>query len=168
VTPRDPTWQLTGRQRDRYQELLSIADGDALHDLLVRHGPEILDRDLPYLVVAARNQVRSRSRRGAAKYERPSEDVGADAEADSLWDPVARAMAHEGLRELLAELGDLDPRDVMVLWSHAAGRTDHEIAAEWDKLGFKPRGPSLESIRTRRARARTLLRQRLRRKDHGS
>jgi hypothetical protein len=73
VTPR----QLSDRQRARYAELLRVTDPDALHDLLVRRGPEILDRDLPYLVVAARNQLRGKMRRGAASHEIPSTDVGA-------------------------------------------------------------------------------------------
>ena len=52
-----------------YERLSEIADQDAVHDLLVKYGPEILDRSLPYLVVAARNRVRSRLRSGAGRYE---------------------------------------------------------------------------------------------------
>jgi hypothetical protein len=62
----------------------------------------------------------------------------------------------------VAELAELDPRDVLALWSHAAGWTDAEIAVQWDELGFDPPKPSPDLIRTRRARARTRLRERLR------
>jgi hypothetical protein len=147
--------------RERYSELLRVVDPDALHDLVVRHGPEILERDLPYLVVAARNQRRGKLRRGAARYEVPSADVRAGEAAGSVWDPLARVVARETLRELLAELAELDPRDVLALWSHAAGRTDAEIVAEWDALGFEPANPSEASIRQRRSRTRQRLRERL-------
>jgi hypothetical protein len=162
VTPRQPTWQLSNRQRRHYVALLRASDPDALHDLLVRNGPEILDRDLPYLVIAARNQLRSRLRRGAASHEIPSPDVRADEEAGSLWDPLARVMADEALGELLIELAELDPRDILVLWSTAAGRSDAEIAGEWDELQFQPSNPSPDLIRKRRERARTRMRDRLR------
>lgn len=137
-----------------------MSDSDALHDLLVRHGPGILDRDLPYLVVAARNQKRSTLRRGAARFETPSPDVHID-EQRSLWDPLARVMADEALGQLLSALASLDPRDVLVLWSNAAGQSDAEIASQWDSLRFDPPNPSIESIRKRRQRARARLQERI-------
>ena len=161
MTPRQRTGQLSDQQRKRYAELLRVSDPDALHDLLVRHGPGILDRDLPYLVVAARNQQRSTLRRGAASHEVPSPDIRDDQAERSLWDPLARVVADEALNDLLTALGDLDSRDLLVLWSHAAGRSDAEIAAQWDDLQFDPPRPSIESIRKRRQRARTRLRKRL-------
>ena len=164
VTPRPRrTWTLSDEQRRRYAELLRVSDPDALHDLLIRHGSGILDRDLPYLVVAARNQQRSTLRRGAPSREIPSPDVSGDLDQPSLWDPLAIVLADEGLRELIAGLAELDPRDVLALWSHAAGRSDAEIAAQWDDLRFEPPNPSEESIRKRRQRARKRLRERLRR-----
>jgi hypothetical protein len=161
VTSRKPTRQLSADQSMRYAELLRVSDADALHELLLRHGPAILDRELPYLVVAAGNQRRSMARRGAASHEIPTTDIGADEGAHSLWDPLASAIAREGFGELLTALGDLDPRDLLVLWSHAAGASDTEIAAQWDELQFNPPSPSIESIRKRRERARVQLRKRL-------
>jgi hypothetical protein len=71
-------------------------------------------------------------------------------------------MADEALGELLIELAELDPRDILVLWSTAAGRSDAEIAGEWDELQFQPSNPSPDLIRKRRERARTRMRDRLR------
>lgn len=161
MTSRQRTWELSDEQRLRYAQLLEVSDPDALHDLLVRHGPEILDRDLPYLVVAARNQRRSSLRRGAPRHEMPSPDVREIEQERSLWDPLATVLADERLNELVTALGELDRRDLFVVWGHAAGRNDAEIAAEWDQLQFDPPRPSLGAIRKRRQRARTQLRKRL-------
>jgi len=161
VTSRKPTRQLSADQSMRYAELLRVSDADALHELLLRHGPAILDRELPYLVVAAGNQRRSMARRGAASHEIPSPDIRGDDQPRSIWDPLASAIAREGFAELLAALGDLDPRDLLVLWSHAAGASDKEIAAQWHDLQFDPPSPSIESIRKRRERARVRLGKRL-------
>ena len=161
MTPARRAWKLSDAQRQRYQALLEVSDPDALHDLLVRHGPGILDRDLPYLVVAARNQLRSKSRRGAPRHELPTEQIPEGQAEPSIWDPLARVISDERMEALLNALGELDPRDLLVVWSHAAGRSDAEIAAQWDQLGFDPHNPSEESIRKRRQRARGRLRERL-------
>jgi hypothetical protein len=163
VTPNRPQL-LDERQLAHYRVLLESTDADSVHDLIVRQGPEILDRDLPYLIVAARNQLRSRMRRGPEHYDVPTSEVPATATGEgSIWDPLARATTHETLRELALAMANLDPRDVLVLWSHANGHSDAEIVAEWDQLGFKPSSPTYVAIRKRRERAVQRLRERFER-----
>ncbi|HEX3391569.1 MAG TPA: hypothetical protein VHS55_03310 [Solirubrobacteraceae bacterium] len=157
---------LDDRRLAHYRALLASADADAVHDLIVRHGAEILDRDLPYLVVAARNQLRSSKRSGPERYDTPMGELPERPTAEgSIWDPLARIAAHEGLLALARSLAELDARDVLVLWSHAAGHSDAEIVAQWDRLGFSPPNPTEVAIRKRRERAGQRLREHL---EHGS
>ena len=148
----------------RYRELLRASDADAVHDLVIRHGPED-PRARPPISRGRRTQPvakRRAARGGAGRYEIPSPNVPEPATAEgSIWDPVARVIADEGLRELAGALGELDPRDVLVLWGRAASRSDEEIAAEWDRLGFTPSSPSAAAIRKRRERAGVQVRERL-------
>jgi hypothetical protein len=141
-----------------YQRLREIADPDDIHDLLARYGPGILDRGLPYLVVAARNRLRSRLRRGYSRYEVPTEDPPPDEPTSRAWDPLTRLVASEQLTKLLSALASMDDRDILVVWRNVEGVADEEIRAEWDARGFQPRTPSAESIRKRRERARETLR----------
>ncbi len=141
-----------------YQRLREIADPDDVHDLLARYGPGILDRGLPYLVVAARNRLRSRLRRGYSRFEVPTQDPLPDEPTSRAWDPLTRLVASEQLTKLLSVLASMDDRDVLVVWRHVEGVADEEIRAEWDARGFLPRSPSVESIRKRRERARETLR----------
>jgi hypothetical protein len=153
---------LAGQRIAHYRELLAASDADSVHDLVVRHGPEILDRDLPYLIVAARNQLRSEMRRGSSRYDTPVSEPPQETTVEgSAWDPLARVMAHERLRELAEAMAGLDPRDVLVLWAHAAGHSDAEIIEQWNRLGFSPLGPTAVAIRKRRERAGQLVRDRL-------
>ncbi len=153
---------LDDRQLAHYRALLASTDADAVHDLIARHGPEILDRDLPYLIVAARNQLRSELRRPSRRHVVLTSAAPEQPTAEgSIWDPLARVTADESRRALLLALAELDPRDVLVLWSRAAGRTDAEVAAQWDQLGFSPPNPSETAIRKRRERAGERLRKQL-------
>ncbi len=162
VTSRRSSRVLSDEHLRRYRELLRASDADAVHDLLVRHGPEILDRDLPYLVVAARHQLINSERRGASRFEIPLAEVPEQpTQEGSIWDPLASAIAMESTRELVRALAELDDRDVLVLWGRAANRSDEELAREWDRLGFTPSSPSTAAIRKRRERANVKVRQRL-------
>jgi hypothetical protein len=154
----EETNELDAERLRTYQQLREIADHDDVHDLLARYGPSILDRGLPYLVVAARNRLRSRLRRGYSRYEVPTQDPLPDEPTSRVWDPLTRLVASEQLRKLLSELATMDDRDVLVVWRHAEGVADEEILAEWNARGFLPRMPSVGSIRKRRERARETLR----------
>jgi hypothetical protein len=153
----EDTSELDDERLGTYKRLREIADPDAVHDLVASYGPGILDRGLPYLVVAARNRLHSRMRGGHNRFEIPTGNLP-DTEAISAWDPLARIAASEQLATLVSTLADMDDRDVLVVWRHAEGVPDDEIRAEWDARGFQPRSPSMASIRKRRERARTTLR----------
>jgi hypothetical protein len=146
-------------QLARYRELLKASDADDVHELIARHGAQILGRDLPYLIVAVRNTRRSALRRGAVRYETPTQHPPEVAAPESVWDPVARVIANEGLRDLASAMAELAPQDILVLWAHASGHSDEEIVRQWDRLGFTPPHPSLELIRKRRERAGARLRE---------
>jgi hypothetical protein len=150
--------ELDAKRLHTYQRLREIADPDDIHDLLAHYGPGILDRGLPYLVVAARNRLRSRLRRGYSRYEIPTDDPPLGEPTSRAWDPLTRLVASEQLTRLLAALASMDDRDVLVVWRNVEGVADEEIRAEWDARGYQPHTPSVESIRKRRERARETLR----------
>lgn len=144
-------------RRRVYERLRRVADEDSVHDLVARYGPEILDRDLPFLIVAARNQLRSRMRR--AHSEQLALQVP-DA-ADPRGDAFDVATGQIGVDALLSALARLDPRDTLLLWRVAEGVPDQEVADEWDARGLLPSNPSPAALRKRRERARARLRETL-------
>ena len=144
-----------------YQKLRRIADPDALHQVIAAHGPGILDKGLPYILIAARNWQRSAHRRTVAHPEVPLSDLPAEPSSGSIWDPFERLAQKQGLRALADALAHLEDEDFLVVWRHAEGESDVAIQQEWDKLGFRPASPSVEYLRKRRQRAREQLRQRL-------
>jgi hypothetical protein len=139
---------------ETYRKLSSITDKDALHSVIAIHGAQILDKGLPYVLIAARNWQRSAHRRTAAHPEVPVTDLP---EPASLWDPFQELEQKESLRALASAFSQLDNQDVLVVWRHAEGYTDIQIQQEWDALGFEPRTPSEEYLRKRRQRARERL-----------
>lgn len=139
-----------------YRKLSRIADLDALHSVIAAHGAEVLDKGLPYVLIAARNWRRSDHRRSAAHPEVPVTDAP---EPASLWDPFQELAQNESLRRLTSALAELADEEVLVVWRHAEGYTDGEIQQEWDALAFEPRTPSVEYIRKRRQRARARLKE---------
>lgn len=142
-------------QRATYTKLLRAADHDSLHELIARHGVEILDRSLPYLFVAARNQLRSRQRRERVRAH--SREV--DESASSIWNPWDRLVDREALRRLAEAISSLAPEDRLLLMRKAEGATYAEIIEEWDQLGFSPIHPSAETLRKRRQRLLEKLRE---------
>lgn len=143
-------------RRALYERLRRAADLDAIHDLLAKHGPQILDRGFPYLIVSARNRVRSQQRRAAIRREISSDDVR---EAEfPFWDPFERIAQREDLRRVAEALAGLDDEEILVIWRHTEGRSDREIQAEWDEHGFEPPSPNPAYLRKRRERARKRLR----------
>jgi DNA-directed RNA polymerase specialized sigma24 family protein len=127
-----------------------------VQDLIVRHGPSVLDMDLPYLVTAARNQLFSTWRRTSREHT-VSENEAAVA-ATSLWDPFERIALQENARELAFALAELADTDVMIVWLSADGYPDREIQ---ERLAGRGDDITLESIRQRRHRAHEALHRRL-------
>ena len=138
-----------------YRAVSRRADLDALHDVIVRHGLEALAWDVPYLVVAARNQTRSRARTDSRRAT-PVAEVPEPPEA-ALDDPLDLAVQGDMRRRLLLALAQLPDEDVIVVWYHANGYSDREI-----QQGLVGRGASadltVEAIRKRRQRAHERLR----------
>jgi hypothetical protein len=137
-----------------YRLLASITDKDALHNVIATYGAQVLDKGLPYVLIAARNWQRSAHRRLAVHPEVPLTDIS---EPVSLWDPFEQLQQKESLRALANALSQLDDPEILVVWRHAEGHTDAEIQQEWDALGFEPRNPTEEYLRKRRQRARERL-----------
>ncbi|HEX7136043.1 MAG TPA: hypothetical protein VF228_25915 [Iamia sp.] len=156
-TPPEP-WSHVRRRI--YRQLLEEGlDADDLDRLLDQEGAALLDRSVPYLVVAARNRARSAARRDRRRAE--LEDA---AERDpslarpSPLDPAELVAARAELDDVVEQLGGLDPRYSWPLWWHAAGYEDDEIIDLWDEAGFEPPHPTRATIRKRRERARSMLR----------
>ena len=137
-----------------YRELSRITDLDALHSVIAAQGAEILDKGLPYVLIAARNWRRSAHRRSLAHQEIAVTDAP---EPASVWDPFQELAQNESLARLTSALSELADEDVLVVWRHAEGYADSEIQHEWDELGFEPRTPTMEYLRKRRQRAREQL-----------
>jgi hypothetical protein len=146
---------------DLYRRLLDEhIDADALHQLLTEKGPAILDRSIPYLVVAIRNRRRSTARRDARREELENSGGWAVADqqvAETPLDPFRVVVGRTDLAPVLDELGAMDPSYSWPLWWHSAGYSDAEIVERWREAGFEPEDPSLGLIRKRRQRARTVL-----------
>lgn len=147
-------------RRAIYAQLLEDGlDEDALHQLLIERGPELLDASIPYLVVAARNRSISTVRRDHRRVELEEERSSFEAHSGPLAiDPADAVIAHNELAAVVRALGQMDPKLSWPLWWHAAGYTDQEISELWNDAGFLPRDPSSASVRKRRERARRQLR----------
>jgi hypothetical protein len=143
----------------RYRELANVRDRDALHDALVKD-PTLWDKDAPLTVVAARWRSLDETRRTRRRREIAAR-TPPEADTDLSVDPLAILLAREELDGVRKALAELDPRDLHVLWLHAAGYSDEEVLQIWRRLGFEPRDPSPEWLRKRRQRARERLRARL-------
>lgn len=145
-----------GRRRKTYEALLRARDPDAVHELIVREGPEILDQDIPYLLVAARHQAISSHRRQERDVELTPMLV--ETATSSLWDPFERASEHETLGQLARALGELPLVDALIVWLTATGVDDAEIEIRLKQLG---ESISPGAIRLRRHRARKALAEKL-------
>lgn len=146
--------KLTDNRVAVYRELLrKRIDSDALHELIGRYGLALLDRDVPYLMVAARNRAIDRQRREGRSVE-------LDPQADQpglVLDPASVVDHTSELHRAILALGELDQRDAWALWWNAAGFSDAEIAEKWTRAGFTPPHPSNAYLRQRRRRARLRL-----------
>jgi len=150
----------TEERRQLYVQLLDERlDADALHQLLVDKGTDLLDASVPYLVVAARNRARSTARRERRRAD--LESAATSQTRPSVFDPADIVAARQELSAVIVELGRLDPAYSWPLWWHAGGFSDDDIVELWNDAGFEPRNPSPAAIRKRRQRARSDLRSRL-------
>jgi hypothetical protein len=155
-----------------YEQLLKRGvDFSALTDLLLRYGPGLLDRDLPYLVTAIRRAAIDEQRREwrqARIAQRASEEPK---HPSLLRDPAEVVLARSALSAAVGALATIDEADAWALWWHAAGFSDEEISQRWTEAGFKPTHPSAALLRKRRERARSRLRaemeERARRESRG-
>lgn len=143
-----------------YRRLVTAVGEEALHDLVGRSGPSVLDLPFPYVVVAARNRLRDRQRLGHRTVTTDPSELP-EVPAAPSWDPLEIALTSDTLRRTLEALAEMDDRDVLVVWLHAQDRSDAEIAVTWDALGLQPPSPSEVAIRKRRERARAALRHRM-------
>ena len=156
---------LSEKRRGVYELLRGVSDADALHDLIVQHGPEILDQPIPYLVTAARHRRISNWRHAGMNSAPLGPGVDRPSPRASFWDPAERVAADEELRQVLSALTEMDDRDVLVLWRHVQGASDDQILDEWKSLGFDPSNINIAAIRKRRSRARVELREAFHRSD---
>lgn len=148
------------RLSDRYRQLrarLSDTDLESLSELLVSAGLEVLDRDVPYVLVALRNRTRDRVRRERRGQELAASSFVSAGPLDAA-DPAAIVASRAEFKTVAAAMELLDERDRWLLWWHAAGLTDEEIRVRWKAAGFVPAAPTTAMLRQRRARARARLR----------
>jgi hypothetical protein len=145
-----------------YEHLRSRADLDAVHELVAKYGTAVLERGVPYVLVAARNRLRSDARRASATREVAVGNVESAVDPPNpLLDPFERVSRRPALRAVLAAMSQMDPADALIVWRTSEGVPDVEIVEEWNELGYEPTHPSAEYIRKRRERARQALRKRV-------
>jgi hypothetical protein len=146
-------------ERERtYLALHRVADVDAVHDLVLRHGPDVLARELPYLIIATRNRLRDSLRQADARQRRETHIAAGSTPATDPAAEVERTWARDRLISALARLSDAD---VIVLWRHAEGFDDRSVITELEAKGLVDTGLTEVALRKRRQRAleraRTLL-----------
>jgi len=137
-----------------YERLVASTgvDRDSVHDLVSKHGPEILERDFPYLLVVARGLRKSRVRRSARRFSLLEQYLERE---PSRFDPMDLAVVDDELRRTLENLVSLSELDALIVWLFATGYSDAEIQL---KLPERFGELSLDQIRKRRSRAREELR----------
>lgn len=148
-----------------YRRLAGFKDRDALHEALTRN-PSLLDRDVPTVIAAARFRGLDEHRKEARRARIVTESAAELLPSQLSLDPLQAVLAREELAQLRAALAELDQIDLLVVWLHASGHSDQEIADTWDALKLKPAAPSPAAIRKRRARVREQLRTQLGKPEH--
>jgi DNA-directed RNA polymerase specialized sigma24 family protein len=144
--------------RSVYDEAVRRADLDTVHDLIAKHGPGILQRGLPYLLVAARNLARDRHRQARRRHESSIDNIDVPDPTDG--GDVQAALRLTALSSRLVEaLGALGERDAVLLWEGARGSSDEAIAREFVRRGWDSQPASRAAIRKRRERATARLRE---------
>lgn len=135
------------------QARLPKDDHAHLQSVLARNGAALLDRGVPYLLTAVRNERISSWRRSAR------EVVSEGPEQIAILDPAAVVAQRDELGAAMDAIRSIEERDGWLLWWTAEGFSLAEIAGMWDEAGFDPKKPSPEYLRVRRSRARQRLRE---------
>lgn len=147
-----PDWRTRARVA-KYQTLRSLVDEDSLHDVIATNGIEILDAEIPYLLVAARNRLRRSWRATSRAAERL--DLAVDVERpQSMFDPADAILRNEAAADLLRAISTLREEDQHVLWWSAAGMSTEEMVSRWAEAGLDAPAPSAQALRQRLHRAR--------------
>lgn len=146
---------------DDYRRAIALTDEESVHDVLVREGPQILKKGLPFLITAARWRKKDRIRKTQRNMQRevPTDQIDLARANPSIWDPYQLVTKNEVLHVVLDELSKLPDEDVLSVWDHFMGYSDKEIKKKWKQLSLLPKDPSLELIRKRRQRALEALRE---------
>lgn len=154
-----PDW--TSGREAVFRELRRRSPEHASHlgQLFARYGPSILDRGVPYLLVALRRVAIDEHRRDLREAriaeQLSNKGVAPFTEADPAEIVISRASLDSAIRAIMT-LGEADG---WALWWHAAGHTDDEIVRMWSEAGFEPSHPTPALVRKRRERARKRLRE---------
>ncbi len=135
-----------------YRRAIQVADEDSVHEVIVRQGPEVLRKGLPYVVVAARWQ-RASMLRGEARHQRLLDDHAVDLSREGIRSPLDQVSEDHELRALAHALAELKDIDVIVLWDSVSGDPDETIAKKLVNLGLAKQPPSPNAIRQMRHRA---------------
>ena len=132
-----------------YKASLRRGDIEAIHDVIAKNGPGILERGVPYLLTASRNRSIDRARRD--QRELPSNDVAREIPVFESWG----GLVDSALVRLLASLDD---REILPLWWHSAGYSDTEIASLRVEAGLDKTMLADATVRKQRQRSRERIR----------
>jgi hypothetical protein len=160
VEEQTPKPRLSGDVVATYKALIAnpTVSEDSIHELISRFGLDMLGRDVPYLVAVAKGLDKSK---GRTEYRRRAILEQNTASDMSVADPLRSVLGRDSLRRTLEAMIDLSDLDAAMLWWHALGHSDSEIADlsfEFDPGGSRP---SESAVRKRRSRLRKALRSRL-------
>lgn len=140
-----------------YRRAIQIMEQDSVHDAIVKGGIEILQKGIPYVVVASRWQKLKKFRKKSAQ-DLPITNEESIIAPPSIWDPFEQVSQNEVLKIITDSLADFSDEDIIAVWGHAEGRSDKEILQIWIDQKLGPPNPKLSLIRKRRERALKRLR----------
>jgi hypothetical protein len=135
-----------------YQRAIQIMGIDNVHDAIARGGLGILQRGVPYIIVAARWQKASKYRKKSSR-EIPTDTTDEIVASESIWNPYEQVAKNETLRIITETLAELSKEDFIAVWDHFEGYSDEEIKKKWIELEIGPKNPKTSLIRKRRERA---------------
>ena len=141
-----------------YIRALGLTDIDSLHEVVAKHGVAVLQKGLPYVVLAARLEMLSSARTNSRRRD-IREKNRRELSTASGWDPYEQTAQSEVLRAITNALAELPYGDVLTIWRNAEGYSDREIVEEWKRIGLRPEKPTPAAIRKRRERAIVRLRE---------
>jgi hypothetical protein len=157
-TPKDPL--------GIYRQALHISDADSLHDVIIREGATILEKGLPYVVLAARWRQLSEYRTRLRQKDLLVRGSESRDKYQSQWDPFERIAANEVYRIIIESLAKFADEDVIIIYDHFRGLSDTQIQEKLLSLGLKVEGINPVLIRKRRQRLLKQLRFLVQKKIH--